>query len=232
MLQNLAWAVCSNGTTFPTSGLGFTPATMTSPNWAPNIFTGTLGSVWVPDTSVSEHNNALEPLTGGGRDWAFEQSTATCKQTDIGSGGVPPAAWAIPLVNFTDCFTLPVFRGTFVQNFGDLPQKGTALTPTCDPSKLSTLAPNPANTYLNQLGCLIVRQATARCRPPRRKQPRRSCSRPASGFRPGGRQGQRRLVHLLCPDTGTEAGRCHHHPGWPIPARRLVADQRHGLCLP
>src|SRR5262249_19545043 len=96
----------------------------------------------------------------GGHDWAFDQGTASCKETDVGSGGVPPATWAIPQVNFTDCMILPIFRGTFVQNFGDLPQHGTALTPTCDPTKLSTNGPNPANTYFNQLGCALVQQTT------------------------------------------------------------------------
>jgi len=44
----------------------------------------------------------------------------------------------------------------FIQNFGDIPQRGTTFTPVCDPTKLSTTAPNPANTYLNQLGCALV----------------------------------------------------------------------------
>jgi len=156
MLQNLAWAVCSDGTTFPTSG--FTPATAV--NWTPFTFTGTLGSVWVPDISVNEHNNPGEPLTGGGHDWVFDQGTATCKETDVGGASGPPTAWAIPVINFTDCMILPIFRGSVIQNFGDFPQHGTALTPTCDPTKLSTNGPNPANTYFNQLGCALVQQAT------------------------------------------------------------------------
>jgi len=158
MLQNLAWAMCSDGTTFPSSGLGFTPATAV--NWTPFTFTGTLGSVWVPDISVNEHNNPGEPLTGGGHDWVFDQGTATCKETDVGGASGPPTAWAIPVINFTDCMILPIFRGSVIQNFGDFPQHGTALTPTCDPTKLSTNGPNPANTYLNQLGCALVQQAT------------------------------------------------------------------------
>jgi hypothetical protein len=156
MLQNLAWAVCSDGTTFPDGG--FTPATGT--NWSPFTFTGTLGSVWVPDISANEHNNPLEPLTLGGHDWVFDQGSTTCKETDVGGASGPITAWSIPPVNATDCLVLPVLRfaagALVVQNFGDIPQRGTTLTPTCDPTKLSTTAPNPANTYLNQLGCALV----------------------------------------------------------------------------
>src|SRR5262249_49080857 len=49
----------------------------------------------------------------------------------------------------------------------DTPQRGTALTPTCDPRLLAITNPitglvtanqaNPANTYFNQLGCAISR---------------------------------------------------------------------------
>ena len=169
MLQNFAWAVCSNGTNLPAGG--FTEAQAT--NWSPFTFTGSLGSVWVPDVSVNEHNNPLEPLTSGGHDWVFDQGSATCKETDVGGASGPVTSWSIPPVNLTDCVLLPVFRnvaGALVaQNFGDLPQRGATLTPTCDPTKLSSLTqftpaglpisgtgPNPANTYLNQLGCALV----------------------------------------------------------------------------
>src|SRR5262249_16830322 len=84
------------------------------------------------------------------------------KETDVGGASGPPTAWAIPVINFTDCMILPIFRGSVIQNFGDFPQHGTALTPTCDPTKLSTNGPNPANTYFNQLGCALVQQATGR----------------------------------------------------------------------
>ena len=159
MVQNLAWATCSNGATFPTSGLGFTPATAT--NWSPNTFTGTLGSVWVPDISVNEHNNNGEPLTQGGHDWVFDQGSSTCKETDVGGANGPITAWSIPPNNAADCIHLPIVRivgGALVfQNFGDLPQRGAALTPACDPTKLSTAtAPNPNNTYFNQLGCSLA----------------------------------------------------------------------------
>ncbi len=161
MLQNLAWAVCSDGTTFPAGG--FVPAT--AKVWSLHTFTGTLGSVWIPDISVNEHNNQKEPVTSGGHNWAFDQGSTTCKETDIGGASGPPTTWSIPPVNATDCITLPVFKqaGTqlIVQNFGDLPQKGTTLTPTCDPTLLAVanatgvVTSNPNNTYLNQLGCLL-----------------------------------------------------------------------------
>ena len=41
-------------------------------------------------------------------------------------------------------------------NLGDIPFQGTAVTPVCDPTKLSTTGPNPLNTYANQLGCSIA----------------------------------------------------------------------------
>lgn len=163
MLQNFAWAVCSNGTTFPAAG--FTPATST--NWSPLTFTGTLGSAWVPDISVNEHNNTREPLTQGGHDWVFDQGSTTCKETDVGGASGPITAWSIPPVNATDCILLPIFKvvgGTLVvQNFGDIPQRGATLTPVCDPTKLSTATtPNPANTYFNQLGCALGLLATGK----------------------------------------------------------------------
>ena len=197
MLQNFAWATCSNGTQFPSGG--FTPAVAT--NWSPNIFTGTLGSAWVPDISVNEHNNTKEPLTLGGHNWAFDQGSTTCKETDTGPGNLPATGWAIPPNNPQDCVTLPVVKvqtltiqtnlqtgqvtrntstGTtcgipagqpnpsttvsgsiqtvitcteVFANFGDIPQRSSVLTPTCDPT---LLAPNLNNTYLNQLGCALV----------------------------------------------------------------------------
>jgi hypothetical protein len=157
MLQNLAWAVCSDGSTFPPGG--FSPATAT--NWSPLTFTGTLGSVWVPDISVNEHNDPGEPLTLGGHDWVFDQGSTTCKETDVGGASGPITAWSIPPGNATDCIIMPIFRiaggALVIQNFGDIPQRGSALTPTCDPTLLSTAtAPNPANTYFNQLGCALV----------------------------------------------------------------------------
>jgi hypothetical protein len=156
MLQNFAWAVCSNGATVPAGG--FTPVTAT--NWSPHTFTNTLGSVWVPDISVNEHNNPKEPLTLGGHNWVFDQGSTTCKTTDIGGASGPPTAWSLPPANAADCIILPVFKfisnQLVIQNFGDLPQRGSALTPTCDPTALSTTAPNLKNTYLNQLGCALV----------------------------------------------------------------------------
>jgi hypothetical protein len=161
ILQNLAWAVCSDGTTFPAGG--YVPATATV--WSLHTFTGTLGSAWVPDISVNEHNNKQEPVTSGGHNWAFDQGSTTCKETDVGGSG-PPTTWSIPPVNSTDCLELPIFKNVGNQliaaNFGDIPQKGSTLTPTCDPTLLAVPNPlggfisNPNNTYLNQLGCALL----------------------------------------------------------------------------
>jgi hypothetical protein len=168
MLQNLAWAVCSDGSTFPAGG--YMPATATV--WSLHTFTGTLGSAWVPDISVNEHNNKQEPVTSGGHNWAFDQGSTTCKETDIGGASGPPTTWAIPPVNATDCLLLPIFKQAGNQliaaNFGDIPQKGSTLTPTCDPTLLAVPNPlggfisNPNNTYLNQLGCALGLMNTGR----------------------------------------------------------------------
>jgi hypothetical protein len=54
-VQSTAWAVCSDGSVLPAGGftIAFAPAT----DWTPNVFTGTTGSLFVPDTSVNEHND-------------------------------------------------------------------------------------------------------------------------------------------------------------------------------
>ena len=157
MLHNLAWAACTDGTSFPPTGFtfGLPPA---NNSWTPNTFTGTLGSVWVPDSSVYEQNSSAGAATGGGHDWVFDQGSTTCKVFDNGSGGGAPTSWLLPQVNGADCILLPIFRNGFVANLGDIPQRNDVLTPTCDPTKLSQPGlPNPANTRLNQLGCSISR---------------------------------------------------------------------------
>jgi hypothetical protein len=159
--QNFAWAVCADGSTMPTDGfvIGRDPIVSTAANFSHNIFTGTAGSIFIPDTSANEANDPAQPLTGGGHNWVFDQGSTLCKETDT---GVDPAtkhsvSWAIPPNTATDCVILPIIKGGRVTNLGDIPYQGEAITPTCDPTKLSTSAggPNPANTYFNQLGCSI-----------------------------------------------------------------------------
>ncbi|HSV21994.1 MAG TPA: hypothetical protein VLJ17_03090, partial [Xanthobacteraceae bacterium] len=63
LTQNFAWAVCSDGLSFPPGQQGYVN-TLLPPslaNMSPNIFTGTAGSVFVPDNSTFEGNN---PATG------------------------------------------------------------------------------------------------------------------------------------------------------------------------
>ena len=69
--QNAAWAVCSDGTTFPPGGyqIGVAPAAVAS-NWSPNVFTGTAGSVFVRDSSTADQTTGAP--TGGGHNWAFD----------------------------------------------------------------------------------------------------------------------------------------------------------------
>ena len=154
LCQNFAWAVCADGTTFPPGGfvLGRPPAV----NWSPGaLFSGTAGSIFVPDNSVFEHNDPAQPSTGGGHNWAFDQGSTTCKETDTGPAGGTPTAWQIP-PNGAGCLILPVLRGGIAINVGDIPYQGETITPTCNPALLSQPgAPNPANTRLNQLGCSI-----------------------------------------------------------------------------
>jgi hypothetical protein len=86
----------------------------------------------------------------------FDQGSTLCKETDVGAGGALSTGWTIPPNTATDCVLLPIIKGGRVTNLGDIPFQGEAITPTCDPTKLSTAAgTNAANTYFNQLGCSI-----------------------------------------------------------------------------
>ena len=129
LCQNSAWAVCADGSTFPASGYvaGQAPAA----NWSPNIFTATGGSIFVPDTSVFEHNDPSQPLTGGGHNWAFDQGTTLCKETDVGPAGGTPTAWAIPSNNLSDCVLLPVINSGVIPDFafGDVPFRSGGASP-------------------------------------------------------------------------------------------------------
>src|SRR5262252_3816357 len=160
--QNFAWAVCADGTTLPAGGfvIGQAPA-VNANNWSPGVFTGTTGSIWVPDTSVYEHNDPTQPLTGGGHNWVFDQGSSLCKETDTGPAGSLPTGWKIEPNFPTFCVLLPVIdlRG-IVTNVGDIPFQGDAITPTCDPTQYVGGDPTngaglPTNTYFNHLGCSI-----------------------------------------------------------------------------
>jgi hypothetical protein len=158
--QNFAWAVCSNGGNLPADGfvIGRDAIVSTAANFSPKVFTGTAGSIFIPDTSVNEQNDTAQPLTGGGHNWVFDQGSTLCKETDTGVDPVTGRAtgWNIPPNTASDCVILPIIKGGRVTNLGDIPYQGQAVTPTCDPTKLSALgAPNAANSYFNQLGCSI-----------------------------------------------------------------------------
>src|SRR5215471_8285057 len=156
LCQNFAWAVCADGSTFPTGG--FVPPPSILGNWVQLNADRAAGSIFVPDNSVFEHNDPTQPLTGGGHNWVAD--SALCKQTDMGPAGGTPTAWAIPPINTAfysnGCIQLPIIKGGVLVGFGDTPFQGDAITPTCNPALLSQPgAPNPANTRLNQLGCAI-----------------------------------------------------------------------------
>ena len=155
--QSFAWAVCSDGTELPPNGFVIgQPPVVDADNWSPGVFTGTTGSIWVPDNSVFEHNDPTKPLTGGGHNWVFDQGSTLCKETDVGPAGALPTGWIIEPNNPTNCVILPVIVQGRVTNFGDIPYQGDAITPTCDPTLLSQPGvPNPNNTYFNHLGCSI-----------------------------------------------------------------------------
>lgn len=156
IVQTSAWAVCSDGGLLPAKGFTVNSNDPRVVDWSPGVYTATAGSFFIPDTSVNEFNDPLEPLTKGGHNWAFDQGSTTCKQTDTGPAGGVATAWSIPANNPTDCVVLPIIQGGVVKNLGDIPFQGDVITPTCDPTKLSTATtPNPLNTRLNQLGCAI-----------------------------------------------------------------------------
>ena len=60
--------------------------------------------------------------------------------------------WTIPPNTATDCVILPIIKSGQVTNLGDIPFQGEAITPTCDPTKLSTrprpIPPTPTSTSL------------------------------------------------------------------------------------
>ena len=163
--QNFAWAVCADGSTFPPGGYvsGQPPASI----WSPGVFTGTAGSIFIPDNSVFEHNDPNQPVTGGGHNWVFDQGTTLCKAIDAGPAGGTPTAWTIPSSGTADCILLPIIRAAsgnppvpVIVGFGDIPFQGNAVTPTCDPTQYVGGNPLvgpalPTNTYFNHLGCSI-----------------------------------------------------------------------------
>jgi len=156
LCQNFAWAVCADGTTFPAGGFVFGQPPAVS--WSPGVFLSANQSIFVPDSSVFEHNDPTQPLTGGGHNWVFD--SPLCKEINVGPAGGTPTAWAIPDLNLGlnsgDCIELPIINSGVIVSFGDNPLPGQAITPTCNPALLSQPgAPNPANTYFNQLGCAI-----------------------------------------------------------------------------
>ena len=165
--QNAAWAVCSDGSTLPNDGfvVGRDSVVKTAANWSANVFTAPAGSLFIPDVSVNEVNDPNKAQTGGGHNWVFDQGSTLCKESDLGDGTGVATGWTIPPNTATDCVVLPIIKGGRVTNLGDIPLQGQAVTPTCDPSKLSgnvnlsdgtqirNPQPNPANTYFNQLGC-------------------------------------------------------------------------------
>jgi hypothetical protein len=156
LAQNAAWAVCADGSSFPASGYKAGSPGVT-PNWLPLVLTGTLGSVFVPDSSVHENNDTTKPLTGGGHNWVFDQGATLCKMGDKAPTGTTVAtAWVMPpTTSAADCISLPLIRGGAIVGQGDVPGQSDVITPTCDPTRLSTGTNPGANTYFNQLGCSI-----------------------------------------------------------------------------
>jgi len=156
--QNAAWATCLDGTTFPAGGYQVGSAAVpVAGNWSPGtnfIFTFPEGSFFVPDSSTADQTTGAP--TGGGHNWAFDQGSSLCKLGDAGSAA-GTTGWILPPNTSPDCIVMPIIKNGLVTNLGDIPFQGSVLTPTCDPTKLSTAtAPNPANTYFNQLGCAIA----------------------------------------------------------------------------
>ena len=139
LTQNFAWAVCSDGTTFPAGNQGFVFSTLNAAaphlaNMSPDMFTATAGSVFIPDNSSFENNDltnvstvakngsgiaGLPVAAVGGHNWVFDQGSTTCKATSTTYfdfppiapiAGQAPAGWSIPQNTTTDCFVLPIPR--------------------------------------------------------------------------------------------------------------------------
>ncbi len=163
--HSYAWAICSDGSTLPEEGFVIgQPPLVDANNWSPGVFTGTTGSLWIPDSSVFEHNDPSQPLTGGGHNWVFDQGSTLCKMTDTGPANSLPTGWKIEPNSPNFCVILPVIVQGRVTNFGDIPFQGNVITPTCDPTQYVNNDPitGPAqstNTYFNHLGCSISQGA-------------------------------------------------------------------------
>jgi hypothetical protein len=150
-VHDAAWAVCSDGSTFPPGGFVVGSAQLPTGNNWPSYTMAPTGSFFIPDASVNEANDPSKPLTGGGHDWAFD--TGLCKVTDTGAGGAVATGWSLPFNLATDCVLLPVttiVNGQAVRHIEE-PFQGGIITPTCDP----TILASSSNTYFNQLGCSI-----------------------------------------------------------------------------
>jgi hypothetical protein len=93
MGQNFAWATCADGTQFPAGGyvIGQQPQVATANNWSPGVFTAPAQGIFVPDMSVSENNDPLQPPTNGGHNWVFDQGSTLCRVTDVGTLPARPA---------------------------------------------------------------------------------------------------------------------------------------------
>src|ERR1700720_2206158 len=190
LTQNFALAVCSDGLPMPAGQAGYDMVTLGNiapslANMTKNVFTGTAGSVFIPDNSTFENNDPTQPstvalngsgMTGmpttavGGHNWVFDQGSTTCKEGSSVTNNPPPAAtipgqapsgWFLPPNTTADCFVLPVVKtvnGQIVEsNFGVIPLQSQAIVFTCNPAALATapLTPNPLNTRVNQIGCSI-----------------------------------------------------------------------------
>ncbi len=178
LTQNFAWAVCSDGTTFPPGNQGFVSGTLQTAapslwNMTPNVFTATAGSVFIPDNSHFENNDPTNVstvalngsgLTGlpvaavGGHNWEFDQGSTTCKATSQGSGSPPlppipgqaPAGWNIPPNTTTDCFVLPVAKFQTVTIVTN-----TATGQTSTKTSTGSACASPPGTFTNA-GTLVT----------------------------------------------------------------------------
>src|SRR4029077_2894203 len=124
LTQNFAWAICSDGLSFPPNGYANTTLPPSLANMSPNMFTAAAGSVFIPDNSVCENNDgtpSVPPggpvtrpcntptttalngsgITGlpvavvGGHNWVFDQGSTTGKATDTGPADQPATGWGI-----------------------------------------------------------------------------------------------------------------------------------------
>src|SRR3984957_9069818 len=94
LTQNFAWAICSDGLSFPPGNNGYVNTTLppSLANMSPNTFTGTAGSLFISDNSVCENNDGTPTVPPGGPVTRPCNTPTTTALNGSGITGLPVAA--------------------------------------------------------------------------------------------------------------------------------------------